>query len=217
MYKLIIFDLDGTLLDTIDDIRDSLNFALKKQGFPNYSVEKVKRFVGSGVNQMIARAIHGLTDDQVLIQTIKNDYLEKYELTQKNKTKPYDNIIETLNKIKENNFTIAVLSNKPIKDTKNIISFYFGEDIFDSVIGQIEDIPVKPDPTLINKIIKDYSFNKNEVLFVGDSDVDMMTAKNANVDSCFVSWGFRSFEDIKHIGINYIVNDPLEIITILKK
>lgn len=216
MYKLIIFDLDGTLLNTIDDIKDSLNFAVEKQGLPSYSVDKVKKFVGSGVKQMIVRALEGLTEDKSLMQIITKDYTDKYNLIQKDKTKPYDNIIETLNRLKEKGITLAVLSNKPIQDTKNIISYYFNDSIFDSVFGQIEGIPVKPDPTLVHKIINNYSFNYEEVLFIGDSDVDMMTAKNANVDSVFVSWGFRNYEDVKHIGIDYVVTDPLEIISIIK-
>lgn len=216
MYKLLIFDLDGTLLDTIDDIRDSLNFALKKQGFPNYSVEKVKRFVGSGVIQMIERAVAGLPTTPDIIKAIIKDYTDKYILIQKHKTKPYEGIAETLKLIKEKNIILSVLSNKPIQDTKNIISYYFGDNMFDSVFGQIEGIPVKPDPTLLNRIICNYSFSKEEVLFVGDSDVDMKTAKNANIDSLFVSWGFRDYKEVKQIGITYVVNQPLSILNILK-
>ncbi|MFA5749193.1 MAG: HAD family hydrolase [Bacilli bacterium] len=216
MYKLVIFDLDGTLLNTIDDIKDSINFALEKHGFPKYSIEQVKRFVGSGVKQMVERALNGLSNESSLIQTITKDFMEKYKLIQKNKTKPYPNIVETLNKIKNENIYISVLSNKPIADTKNIISYYFDNNMFDLVYGQIDGIPVKPDSALVNRIINSFFLKKEEVLFVGDSDVDMMTAKNAGIDSVFVSWGFRTYDDIKGIGVNYIITDPLELLNIVK-
>ncbi|MDD2258973.1 MAG: HAD family hydrolase [Bacilli bacterium] len=216
MYKLVIFDLDGTLLNTIDDIKDSINFALEKHGLPKYSIEQVKRFVGSGVKQMVERALNGLSNESSLIQTITKDFMEKYKLIQKNKTKPYPNIVETLNKIKNENIYISVLSNKPIADTKNIISYYFDNNMFDLVYGQIDGIPVKPDSALVNRIINSFFLKKEEVLFVGDSDVDMMTAKNAGIDSVFVSWGFRTYDDIKGIGVNYIITDPLELLNIVK-
>lgn len=217
MYKLIVFDLDGTLLNTIDDIKDSLNYALEKQGFPIYTVEKVKRFVGSGVKKLITRALKDLSNEQEVIQKVINDYNNKYVQIQKDKTQPYPNIIETLNKLKENKIQLAVLSNKPNEDTKKIITYYFGDKLFDYVLGQIEGIPVKPDATLLNQIINKYDVLKEEVLFIGDSDVDMLTARNANIDSVFVSWGFRNYADVKHLGITYIVNDALDILNIIKK
>lgn len=214
MYKGIIFDLDGTLLNTIEDITDSLNKALKESSFNTYSSDEVKYFVGSGVYTLIERALkkYPYTKDQ--FDKVKLDYMDTYFLLQRNKTKPYDNILELLEKLKKINFKIAVLSNKPHNDTMEVIKYYFGLEKFDLILGQRENIPIKPNPTSIFEILQTFKLDKKDVLYVGDSDVDMLTALNAELDSVGVTWGFRTKEELIDSKAKYIVNDSSEILNI---
>lgn len=217
MVDAIIFDLDGTLLNTIDDICDSLNIALESEGYKTYNSEETKAFVGSGVKIMVERALGNQVYTDEIFEKIRQIYMKEYEVRQAIKTHPYDGIIELLVELKKIGIKIGLLSNKPHQDTLRVVNHYFGLDKFDVVLGQREGVPIKPDPTALFELIELLKTSKDNCLFVGDSDVDMKTASNGNVNKIGVLWGFRTLKDLKDNNADYIVSSPREIIEIVKK
>ncbi len=217
MVDTIIFDLDGTLLNTIDDICDSLNIALESEGYKTYNSEETKAFVGSGVKIMVERALGNQIYTDEIFERIRQAYMKEYEVRQAIKTHPYDGIIELLVELKKMEIKIGLLSNKPHQDTLRVVEHYFGLDKFDVVLGQREGVPIKPDPTALFELIELLKTSKDNCLFVGDSDVDMKTACNGNVNKIGVLWGFRTLKDLKDNNADYIVSSPREIIEIVKK
>lgn len=211
MIKLAIFDLDGTLLNTIEDITVSLNKALHHFGLPTHSLDKVKQMVGNGVDNLIARAV---MNKQNYFNNVKSYYLSDYNLNCSIKTKPYDGIINTLMRLKNKGIKLAILSNKPHVDTIKVIETYFGHDIFDYVSGKKDYNRIKPFPDGVNEIKNIFNIN-DDIVFVGDSDVDIETAKNANVKSIAVLWGFRTKEQL--LNADYYANDCNHLFDILKE
>ena len=217
MKKLVIFDLDGTLLNTIDDIRDSFNFVLDEYNLRKASVDEMKYFVGSGVDNLVKRAIKKLLGDEnyqenldKYFELFKNKYQSFYEKNQKNKTKLYDGIYDLIVNLKKMNVKVAVLSNKPDSDVKEIIKYYFGDLKFDFVQGSNKEVGIKPGTLGVERILKELKVNnKKEVIFVGDSDVDVQTAKNANIDSIACLWGFRKIDELS--DATYIANEANDI------
>ena len=216
MFDSVIFDLDGTLLNTIDDICDSLNIALESQGFRTYNSEETKAFMGSGVKIMVERAL-GLQDyDEETFEKVRATYMKEYALRQAIKTRPYEGTIDLLIELKKRGIKIGLLSNKPHQDTLRVVDFYFGLDKFDVVLGQREGIPVKPDPTALFELIDLLKTTKDNCIFVGDSDVDMMTANNGEIKKIGVLWGFRTIDVLKSKNADYIVSSADEILSIIK-
>ena len=215
MFDSVIFDLDGTLLNTIDDICDSLNIALESQGFRTYNSEETKAFVGSGVKIMVERAL-GLQDyDEETFEKVRATYMKEYALRQAIKTRPYEGTIDLLIELKKKGIKIGLLSNKPHQDTLRVVDFYFGLDKFDVVLGQREGIPVKPDPTALFELIDLLKTTKDKCIFVGDSDVDMMTANNGEIKKIGVLWGFRTIETLKENNADFVVETTKEILEII--
>ncbi len=214
MYKLVIFDLDGTLLNTIEDITDSLNLALTDYSLPLVTIEECKYMVGQGVDVLVSKAVK----DEKYQNGVKEKYLTYYALYQNNKTRPYPEIIEVIKKIKKMDIKIAVFSNKPHLDTIAVINYYFGNNLFDYVLGhKINNLP-KPAYDGANEIITFFNNQKTitneEVLFVGDTSIDMQTAKRANFSSVAVTWGFRKAHEI--IPHDYLIHKPKELISIIR-
>ncbi len=216
MINAIIFDLDGTLLNTIDDICDSLNIALSNEGYKTYTSEETKAFVGSGVKIMVERALGNQLYTSEAFEEIRKTYMKEYEVRQSIKTHPYEGIIDMLVELKRMGIKIGLLSNKPHQDTLRVVDHYFGLDKFDVILGQREGVPIKPDPTSLFELIKCLDTSKDKCLFVGDSDVDMKTANNGGVKKIGVLWGFRTFNDLKENNADYIVSSTKEIIDIVK-
>lgn len=216
MFDSVIFDLDGTLLNTIDDICDSLNIALESQGFRTYNSEETKAFVGSGVKIMVERALGLQNYDEETFEKVRATYMKEYALRQAIKTRPYEGTIDLLIELKKRGIKIGLLSNKPHQDTLRVVDFYFGLDKFDVVLGQREGIPVKPDPTALFELIDLLKTTKDKCIFVGDSDVDMMTANNGEIKKIGVLWGFRTIDVLKSKNADYIVSSADEILSIIK-
>lgn len=216
MTNVVIFDLDGTLLNTIEDISDSLNIALSNEGYPTFDSETTKAFVGSGVNIMIERALKGQEYDDKIFLRIKECYMKEYAVRQAIKTHPYNGTIGLLIKLKELGLKIGLLSNKPHEDTLKVVDHYFGLDKFDIVLGQRPGIPVKPDPTALFELLELFNSTKEETIFIGDSDVDMKTALNGGLKKIGVLWGFRTKKDLEENNADYIVNSTDEIIKIIE-
>ena len=211
MIKAAIFDLDGTLLNTLEDVVNACNYELKKCNFKTHSIEEYKVFVGDGRSKLIERIV---PDEYKGNDEVKNKVLrlfdEYYSGHMLDMTKPYEGICEMLKSLKEKGVKLAVVSNKPDEFVGGIVKKYFG-DTFEIVHGQRTNYPVKPDPTTVYEVIEYFGIKLNESIYVGDSNVDIYTAKNAKVKSIGVAWGFRGEEELREAGADYIVYDSNEI------
>jgi len=207
MKKLVIFDLDGTLLDTIGDLATSVNYALQLHGYPDHPLESYRYFVGNGARELIARALpEGCKDDET-VDRLREDFKQHYSSGNDIVlTKPYPGIPELLEKCRKAGITLAVASNKYQSATDKLSRYYFGDDMFQIILGQREGIPVKPDPSIVLEILNETGFTKEETLYVGDSGVDMQTAKSCGVESVGVTWGFRPRTELEEHGAVHIVD-----------
>lgn len=215
MIKAILFDLDGTLLNTLDDIKNSVNYMLKKHGFKERTLDEIRSFVGDGAKQMIERSI-GFTEPKEQVLECLSTYEAHYEIHKADLTKPYDGVYDLLNQLKEKDIRLAVVSNKPMPQVIPLIEGLF-PGYFEVILGETSELKRKPSPEMLFYAIEALKLSKEDVLFVGDSDVDMQTAINANVDAIAVSWGFRDETVLKKYQPKYIVNHPKEILTIINK
>lgn len=217
MKKLVIFDLDGTLLNTIEDLGNAANYALKQNGYPTHSLASYPFFVGNGVRNLIRKALPDDMRTDSIIDSLLKDFKEYYNEHNTDCTKPYDGIEELLRNLQDNGVKMAVASNKYQQATEKIIASYFGDVDFVAVYGQREGVNVKPDPSVVFSILADAKVPKSEVLYVGDSGVDMETARRACVDSVGVTWGFRSEKELNEYHADQIVNKASDIFDIVMK
>ncbi|MXO34139.1 HAD-IA family hydrolase [Apibacter sp. B3889] len=219
MIKLAIFDLDGTLLNTLNDLADSCNYILEKNHLPLHTLESYKNFVGNGMTQLVERALPSeLKSDLEVIEKIKNEFIEYYTKHSAIKTAPYDGVIEMLKSLSSMNIKLAVASNKFMEGAQELVKKYFSEIKFSSVLGQRTNVPMKPNPQIVYDIMKDLNVtNKEEIIYVGDTGTDMLTAVNAGITSIGVLWGFRSEEELKKQGAQYIINYPEKLLEIVNK
>ena len=210
MIKAVIFDLDGTLLNTLEDLKESTNFALCKFGYPERTLNDVRCFVGNGVKKLIERAVpENCTNIDECLEIFKKNYSENMC----NHTKPYDGILKILEELHKDGLKIGVVSNKFDSAVKDLCKKYFG-DLIDCAIGQNDDVPKKPAPNGVLKAMKELGADKNSTIYAGDSDVDVQTAKNAQLPCIGVTWGFRTIEYLK--GADFIANQPEDIIKIIR-
>lgn len=216
MIKLAIFDLDGTLLNTIADLAQSTNFALDKLGYATHSVDKYNMMVGNGIDKLFERALPEGEKNIENISKMREIFVGYYAEHLTDKSVPYEGIIELLKELEKLGVKLAIATNKYQAGTDILAKYFFKEIPFLKILGQREGIPTKPDPLIIHEIIEAIPTDKKEVLYIGDSDVDMLTAKNADVIACGVSWGFRSVEELQAHNPQYIVNHPREILDIVK-
>ena len=214
MIKAVLFDLDGTLVNSLFDLGASTNYALEKMGFPTHETEKYKYFVGDGMAKLIERALPESKRDKETIKTTLDIFMEHYRAHYVDETVPYDGILELLDKL--TGVKKAVISNKAdemvIPLTKKLLG-----DRFDIVCGKREGYPTKPDPTLTLEIIEKLGVAPHECIFVGDSGMDMAVAKNSGCVALGVLWGFRSEEELLLNGADYIAKKPAEILEIIKE
>ena len=204
MKKLVIFDLDGTLLDTIADLAESANHALKQLGYPTRDVEKIRTFVGNGVNKLLFRALPNEEKTEENMMRMRTHFVPYYDAHNADLSAPYPGIVALLEELQAKGLRMAVASNKYQEATVKLVKHYFPMIDFVEILGQREGINVKPDPTIVFDILKKAGVSKEETLYVGDSGVDMQTAINAGVDAVGVTWGFRSrteLEDFHPMGL----------------
>ena len=211
-YKTIIFDLDGTLLNTLEDIKDAINETFKNLNYP-YIVnnEDTKHFIGYGMNILVNRVSEKFSFNEKQKEEFLNLYRQEYTRHVNKKTKPFVGVIEGLKKLKENGVKLGVISNKPNNDALKCIEHYFG-NIFDFVIGNTEGIKIKPYPDIFYYMVNKFKFDRNSVLYVGDMDVDLIFSRNIDVDVAIVSYGYGEKETYK--DANYIISDFSELMRI---
>jgi phosphoglycolate phosphatase len=204
MKKLVIFDLDGTLLDTIADLAGATNYALAQLGYPTHDTDTIRTFVGNGINKLLERALPANEQTEENVMRMRSYFVPYYDAHNADLSNPYPGIEVLLQSLQDNGIEIAVASNKYQEATTKLVKHYFPTIQFAEVLGQRENIPVKPHPTIVFDILNKTGIDKKEVLYVGDSGVDMQTAQNAEVDAIGVTWGFRSrteLESLHPLGI----------------
>lgn len=212
MKKLCIFDLDGTLLNTLDSIAYYVNDTIKHFGLPVIETEKIRTFVGNGAKNLISRSLR-YNGSELDAEKVLSVYIEKYNSDALYLVKPYEGIPELLSKLRENGVTLAVLSNKPHSSTSIMIDKIFGKDLFSVVRGPYNNEKVKPDPAVANEIAK--GFEKENCFFIGDSDVDIKTGRNALMHTIGVTWGFRDRGVLQNAGAEKIVSKAADIADIV--
>ncbi len=211
MKKAVIFDLDGTLLNTLDDLADSTNYALSRFGYPTRTIEEVRQFVGNGVAKLIERAIPEGKNNPNFEKCLAI-FKENYAQNMYNKTAPYNGIIEMLSNLKSKGIKIAVVSNKFDLAVKELCKKYF-EGVIDFAAGENEaqGIKKKPAPDTVISVLNEFNFASEDAVYVGDSDVDIMTAKNSKMPCISVTWGFRDEKFLLENGATILINAPSEI------
>lgn len=214
-YDTILFDLDGTILDTLPDLWHSANYALNQLGYPVRSFEEVRTFVGNGVGMLMRRALPLGTDDTVWRESVrlqKEYYMGHLSVD----TVPYEGITDFLRNIKAEGFTIGVVSNKFDSAVQKLINIYF-PGVFGKVTGSREDMPLKPDPALSDMIISSLGSSRERTIYVGDSEVDFDTSVNGHMRLIMVDWGFRPRTELEKTGAEFIVSDTAELHTLIHR
>ena len=208
--RVLIFDLDGTLLNTLEDIASSANKVLQTYGWKEHDVDSYKQFVGDGLNVLMQRIVPPETTDEEILKGVE-EFTAIYEQRWNLMTKPYPHIVEMLNRLKREGMRMAILSNKPDSFTQKCVSHYFSAIGFDFVSGKKDMRPAKPDPTVTLEILEAFEVAPEQALFVGDSSVDIQTGLNAGMTTVGVDWGFRTREELVHAGAHVVVSTPKEL------
>jgi phosphoglycolate phosphatase len=213
--KLLIFDLDGTLLNTYEDLGNAVNYVLEKNNFPTYELILYKTFVGNGIDNLLRKCLPPDFSNEKHFQEIRADFVQNYEAHKFDRTHPYEGIMDLLRELNSSGIKLAVASNKYHKATVELVERYFSEINWEVVFGHRENKPKKPDPTIVFDILEISQTSKEETLYIGDSSVDMKTASNAGVKSIGVTWGFRTEEELRTHQADFIVHHPGEILGII--
>ena len=216
MLKAIFFDLDGTLVNSIDDLADASNAALAQLGFPTHAVDKYRYFIGDGMRKLIERILPEAERNDEMIDKCHKIFRSFYDKNYLNKTAAYDGIEEMLGKLKQEGYKLVVVSNKVDVMAKRIVEEIFS-DVFDFTSGKVDNLPTKPDPTLTLSIMEEMGLEPFECAFVGDSGMDMKTGVNTGAVPIGVSWGFREKEELLENGAEYIIDAPIHILDVLEK
>ena len=211
MYTTVIFDLDGTLLDTLSDLHASVNFALRELSFPERSKEEIRRFIGNGVVKLIERSVPTGTDKETekhCLDIFRQHYLDHMT----DSTSPYDGICYLLSALKERGIKTAVVSNKLHSAVAGLCDDFF-PDLIDCALGVSDESERKPAPLNVYKALRLLGSKKEETLYVGDSEVDVQTAKNADLQCVGVTWGFRDREELLSAGADFVIDKAEEILS----
>lgn len=217
MKQLVIFDLDGTLLNTIADLGTATNHALRVCGYPEHNLASYPKMVGNGITRLIERALPEDERDTETVERVREKFKEYYDEHMNDLTEPYPGIIDMLRELGNMGVKLAVASNKYQAAVVALIRHYFPDIDWQAIEGQKEGVPTKPDPSIVFEILAKCPTRKSKVLYVGDSGVDMETARRACVDSCGVTWGFRSLKELKDHHADNIVDIPDGIIAVVRR
>lgn len=211
MYQHVIFDLDGTLLNTIEDLADASNWVCRNHGWPTHSVEEYKYFVGNGMTQLVLRFSPPEWHSPEGLAIILREFMTYYDAHKADKTAAYAGMPEAVARMKEAGVSLAVLSNKADQMAGPVVEHYY-PGLFPLVQGALDGVPTKPDPTLLHKLLGRMGATKADTLFVGDSNVDIKTAKNGGLTSCGVLWGFRGRAELEAEGADCLARTPEELV-----
>lgn len=209
-YNTVIFDLDGTLLDTLDDLADSLDHTLKEVGAPALTRAQVRRYVGNGMARLIELALPGGRDDPRYDRTLET-MQTYYKAHNQIKTAPYPGVLDLIGELRRRGCALAVVSNKPDSSVKPLVRFYFG-DAIPVAIGQRPDVRRKPAPDAVEEALRQLGRDRDQAVYVGDSEVDLYTARNAGMDCISVTWGFRDRDVLDRAGATRYANTPAEVL-----
>lgn len=213
-YESVIFDLDGTLLNTLEDLADGVNFCMRSNGYPERTLEEVRRFVGNGIRrlmeQAVPEAVKGEEFERVF-EEFRTYYTEHCQI----KTRAYDGILELLAALKEKGYAMAIVSNKNHAAVTELSQIYF-KDYIETAIGQRDGIRKKPAPDTVLQALKELGKKKETTVYVGDSEVDFMTAENTGMDCVLVTWGFRTVEELSSFKPKKMIGRPEELLNFLE-
>lgn len=216
MIKAVLFDLDGTLVDSLTDLAYGVNRAIAKKGFATHPVEAFKYFVGDGIPKMIERALPENHRDSATVNEIKKDFLEYYSLHYADNTYAYKGMPELVNTLKKRGFIVAVVTNKQQDMADEVVKSLYG-NVFDLIFGKREGIPAKPDPTAALMAMEQLGVKPEECIFIGDSGMDVATAVNSGAVPVGELWGFRKEDELLKNGAKYIIKKPEELLDIIEE
>lgn len=208
-YKVVVFDLDGTLLDTILDLHNCINYSLTINNYKTRSLNEIRSFIGNGIRKLVERSLPINTSDNI-VNKVYNDLINYYEKNYNNKTKPFFGIVDIVNKLFNNNYNLAVLTNKNDSISKNLINYHF-KDKFKMIIGDRDNKRRKPYPDSVFEIKNYFNVSNEEVVLIGDSDVDIITASNSGIDCIAVTWGYKDVQTLKDLKPKYLINNIAEL------
>lgn len=212
-YRFVIFDLDGTILDTLDDLTASVNFALRQAALPERSKEEVRRFVGNGIRKLIERSVQPDTPGEQA-ERVYEYFTEHYKIHCSDQTRPYEGIPEVLSALKDMGRKTAVISNKADYAVQDLCRLYF-DGLFDSITGEKSGIRKKPMPDSVYMVLEQLNADPCDAVYIGDSEVDIQTAGNAGIDCILVSWGFRDAEYLYRCGAKRVIHHPQELLQMI--
>ena len=217
MYKACIFDLDGTLTDTLESLTYSVNTTLQELGLSSITRQQCRAFVGNGPRPLLEQSLKAIGDTELLhIEEAMEIYARVFKEGCMYQVKPYEGVVELLTALKKKGLRLAVLSNKPHAQTNKIVASFFEEGTFDLVEGLKPDVPRKPDPRAAFLIAEKLGVAKEECIYIGDSDTDMMTGNNAGMIPVGVTWGFRDRDVLEEHGAEYLIDHPEQLLTIIR-
>jgi len=212
-YRLAVFDMDGTILDTIGDLHAATNHALRSYNLPERSLDEVRSFVGNGLHKLVERAVPAGSSDET-IDRVHGELIDYYGKHTVELTKPYDGIPEVIDRLRAAGVKTAVVSNKVDPAVTDLVHTFF-EGLFDFSMGEQKGFAIKPNPDMVDEILRRSGFDRSEAVYIGDSEVDLQTAVNSKMDCIAVSWGFRGRKILEELKAETIVDSPSEIFDII--
>jgi phosphoglycolate phosphatase len=212
-YEAVVFDLDGTLLDTLEDLRSSVNHALRLHGFPEMTYEEIRTFVGNGVRNLMLKAVPG-GDAEPAFEAVFADFRSHYAVHWRELTAPYEGVIPLVEELHRRGLKLAVVSNKSDAEVKNLCAEFFGDKMA-CVRGEVPGVPRKPEPDSVFLALEALGVPRESALYVGDSEVDVRTARNAGLACAAVTWGFRTREELKEAGAETFIDTPAELLEMI--
>ncbi|MFA5283740.1 MAG: HAD-IA family hydrolase [Bacilli bacterium] len=216
MYKYAIFDIDGTIIDSLQDLCCAVNDALKNLCYDKvYTYEESKRLIGDGAYVLAQRAIAPFSSKKNDIDVFYEEYLRLYASSQEKTTNAFPHLKEVLNLLKDNGVSLMVFSNKPEPYANLILQKIFGPNMFDAIIGDRRDGHLKPDPFNLISVLKAKKIDKEETVYIGDGSTDIETSINAKIDMCLVTYGYGDYSDIDHAKIKYVASSPIKLLDII--